>query len=74
MNGDDEINLYDEDGTLRYVPAPKGPFLVTTKRLSINMPLDLHHRFKVACARADLVMVAEVVALIERRTAEIEKS
>jgi hypothetical protein len=44
------------------------------KRLSINMPPDLHHRFEIACTRANLVMVNEVLAFIERRTAELEKS
>jgi hypothetical protein len=44
------------------------------KRLSINMPPDLHTRFEIACTRANLVMVAEVLALIQRRTAELERS
>ena len=41
-------------------------------RLSIDLPKSLHRRFKAACARADLKMVAEVVGLIEQRTAELE--
>jgi hypothetical protein len=44
----------------------------STKRLSINKLPDLHHRFKIACTRANLVMVAEVLAFIERRTTELE--
>jgi hypothetical protein len=47
---------------------------VAIKRLSINMPAGLHYRFKVACTRADVVMADEVLAFIERRTAELEKS
>jgi hypothetical protein len=43
------------------------------KRLSIDMPVSLHRRFKVACAATDKVMVEEVLAFIERRTAELEK-
>jgi hypothetical protein len=39
------------------------------KRLSIDMPVNLHRRFKRACT-----MVAEVLAFIERRTAELERS
>jgi hypothetical protein len=42
------------------------------KRLSIDMPASLHRRFKLACTAADKVMVAEVLAFIERRTAELE--
>jgi hypothetical protein len=44
------------------------------RRLSIDMPPDLHNRFKIACARANLEMVDEVLALIERRTVELERS
>jgi hypothetical protein len=43
-------------------------------RLSIDMPASLHRRFKLACAAADKVMVAEVLAFIERRIAELERS
>src|SRR5271166_452779 len=35
-------------------------------RLSIDLPKSLHRRFKTVCAKADLKMVAEVMALIER--------
>jgi hypothetical protein len=44
------------------------------RRLSIDMPASLHRRFKLACTAADKVMVAEVLAFIERRTAELERS
>jgi len=49
-------------------PAPKEP----TARLSLDIPAELHTRFKVACARSRLKMTAELLALIERRTAELE--
>lgn len=42
-------------------------------RLSIDLPKSLHRRFKTACAKADLKMVAEVMGLIERRTVELEQ-
>lgn len=42
-------------------------------RLSIDLPKSLHRRFKIACARADLKMVAEAMSLIERRTKELER-
>jgi hypothetical protein len=44
-----------------------------TKRLSIDLPLSLHRRFKTACAKADKQMIVEVTKFIERRTAEFEK-
>jgi hypothetical protein len=44
------------------------------KRLSIDMPVGLHRRFKVACAATDRIMVEEVLGFIERRTAELEQS
>jgi len=44
-----------------------------TARLSIDLPKSLHRRFKTACAKADLKMVAEVMNLIERRTRDLEK-
>jgi hypothetical protein len=43
-----------------------------TKRLSIDMPASLHRRFKRVCVDNDLSMVGEVIAFIERRTAELE--
>jgi hypothetical protein len=45
-----------------------------TKRLSINMPVSLHRRFKGACGKAGLTMADEVIVLIEQRTGEIERS
>jgi hypothetical protein len=42
-------------------------------RLSIDLPKSLHRRFKTACAKADLKMVAEAMVLIERRTVELEQ-
>jgi hypothetical protein len=68
MNGD---KLYDANGTLRYVAAPAQE-AEPSKRLAINMSPDLHTRFKVACARCELVMADEVLAFIERRTVELE--
>lgn len=49
-------------------PATKEP----TARLSLDIPAELHTRFKVACARSRLKMTAELLAFIERRTAELE--
>jgi hypothetical protein len=49
-------------------PPPKEP----TARLSLDIPVELHTRFKIACARSRLKMTAELLTLIERRTAELE--
>jgi hypothetical protein len=51
-------------------PSPRS----RTIRLHISVPAGLHQRFKMACARADLAMQAEVLAFIERRTKELEGS
>jgi hypothetical protein len=37
------------------------------------MPASLHRRFKLACIATDKLMAEEVLAFIERRTAELEK-
>jgi len=49
-------------------PQTKEP----TARLSLDIPAELHSRFKSACARSRLKMTTELLALIERRTAELE--
>jgi hypothetical protein len=43
-------------------------------RLSLDIPPELHSRFKAACARSRVKMTGELLAFIERRTAELEKS
>jgi hypothetical protein len=43
-----------------------------TKRLSLDLPISLHRRFKTACSRTDRKMVSEVIAFIEQRTTELE--
>jgi hypothetical protein len=42
------------------------------RSLTIDMPASLHRRFKSACVATDKLRVEEVLALIERRTAELE--
>jgi hypothetical protein len=42
------------------------------KRLTLDVPMSLHRRFKVACADHELSMVGETIALIEHRTAKLE--
>ena len=50
-------------------PTSKPPPL---KRLSLNLPVDLHTRFKTACSATNRRMMTELARLVERRTAELE--
>lgn len=43
-----------------------------TRRLSLDLPADLHTRFKVACAQMDTKMTREVMGFIEQRVKELE--
>lgn len=57
----------------RPAPAPApAPAKGNTKRVVADVPADLHRRFKIACTLAGLDMGPELVAFIERRTAELE--
>lgn len=40
-------------------------------RLTVDLPRATHRRFKAACALAGVRMNAEIVALVEKRCAEI---
>ena len=42
------------------------------RRLNIELPINLHNRFKAACAKNDRKMVDVVLELITRRTEELE--
>ncbi len=44
-----------------------------TKRLSVDLPLNTHLRFKSACSATNRKMVKEVEAFIVMKTAELEK-
>lgn len=43
-----------------------------SKRLSLDLPEELHRRFKAACAATGRKMGAELAVFIEARTAELE--
>lgn len=63
------------DAPPRAEPMPEQPVAATAtlrKRLSVDLPVELHRRFKTACSATDRKMNDELVALIERRTDEIE--
>jgi hypothetical protein len=42
------------------------------KSLTIDLPASLYRRFKLACIGAERTMAEEVLALVERRTDEME--
>jgi hypothetical protein len=63
----DQIDAFVNKGAPPPAP-PKEP----TARLSLDIPAELHSRFKAACARDRLKMTAELLGFIERRTAELE--
>lgn len=49
--------------------AQAGPM----KRLSLDMPEELHRRFKSVCAATGRKMGAELLAFVEARTSELEQ-
>ena len=71
----EDLDRYVQGGTGHDTAKPKqgrpkadGP----TKRLSLDLPADLHRRFKTACSATDRKMTAELIAFVERRTGELE--
>ncbi len=56
-------------GKAKAAAATKEP----TARLSLDIPVTLHTRFKVACARSRVKMTSEILDFIERRTQELER-
>jgi hypothetical protein len=61
-----EIAAFERGGA-GHDQAPSGP----TKRLSIDVPEDLHAQFKAMCALTKRKMQTEVIAFIERRVDEL---
>lgn len=61
-----------------FVQSGPGHDVVTAdepkKRLSIDLPMSLHTRFKTACSASNRKMLAEVEAFVEKRTGELEAS
>ena len=52
----------------------KGSVQVETTRLTVDLPRDMHRRFKIACAVAGTKMNDEIRRFIDRRSAELETS
>jgi len=51
----------------------RGATELVKRRLNIELPINLHNRFKAACAKHDRKMVDVVFELIARRTEELER-
>ena len=78
---DGQIAAYERGGTGHDTPnrststpatTPKAK-TEPTKRLSLDLPLSLHTRFKTACSATRSNMAAEIHAFIKTRTAILEK-
>ena len=52
----------------------KTPVQVETARLTVDLPRDMHRRFKIACTVADTKMNYEIRRFIDRRSTELETS
>ena len=63
-----------EDSAPVSPPAASAGAKEPTARLSLDIPADLHARFKAACARSRVKMTGELLSFIERRTAELEQN
>lgn len=75
----DDIDAYVNGGAGHDRPAAKvspAPVMRTeaepTKRLSLDLPASVHHRFKAACGATGRKMVGEIQEFITRRTKEME--
>ena len=52
----------------------KTPVQVETARLTVDLPRDMHRRFKIACTVAGTKMNYEIRRFIDRRSTELETS
>lgn len=76
---DDQILAFERGGvghdtTRADKSTVKTELDVPTKRLSLDLPANLHTRFKTACSATDRKMVGELQAFIEQRTQELEET
>ena len=69
----EQILEFVNRGEKPHTTAVAAPVKEPTARLSLDIPAELHARFKAACARSRLKMTAELLTLIERRTSELER-
>lgn len=77
----EEIDAYVSGGAGHDTAVPPRPEAApraqagaggATRRLSLDLPEELHRRFKAACAANGRKMGAELAIFIEARTAELE--
>jgi hypothetical protein len=76
----EEIDAFERNGAghdrqaapVASTVAEKKPAEEPTKRLSLDLPANVHTRFKTACSATGRKMVAEIHDFIERRIAELE--
>ena len=52
----------------------KTPVQVETARLTVDLPRDMHRRFKIACTVSGTKMNYEIRRFIDRRSTELETS
>lgn len=70
-----DIEAFEKGGT-GHDKKPKGKIsarVEETKRLSLDVPADMHTRFKTACSATNNKMTKEIMIFIAKRTAELEK-
>jgi hypothetical protein len=74
----EEIEAFERNGAghdRQPAPVTAAPLVTPaepSKRLSLDLPVSVHRRFKTACSATGRKMVGELQHLIERRTAELE--
>ena len=73
---DDALESFEKAGPALEEPPRKNvkqeKTTEPTKRLSVDVPVSVHRRFKTACSATSRQMVAELRHLIEARILELE--
>ena len=77
----DEINTFVRGGARKDTEKQhsvsteiKKSVQVETARLTVDLPRDMHRRFKIACTVAGTKMNDEIRQFIDRRSVELETS
>ena len=64
----------DKETHISVKTGTKNSVQVENTRLTVDLPRDMHRRFKIACTVADTKMNDEIRRFIDRRSAELETS
>ena len=64
----------DKEKQISVKTGTKNSVQVETTRLTVDLPRDMHRRFKIACTVAGTKMNDEIRRFIDRRSAELETS